>query len=104
MSEELNRHTQKLIIEIQNAVYNPTRFIGSLAANGGDAQQTITEMLPPMSDPQEGFKKLAMKGRLDLSIEALVLYSQFANEFDDSVKAEARRRLRGSGITSAWEG
>ena len=60
-------------------------------------------MLTPPTPVQEGFIKLSMANRLDLSIEALVLYLDFTDEFSDEVKQEARRRLQGSDITTAWK-
>ena len=57
---------------------------------------------------QYGFTKLAMHRRLDLSIEALVLYpsvhagQDFSFLFSNTVQAVAKQRLWGSQISSAW--
>ncbi len=101
MNTALNTEIRKLITEIQNNVYNPNRFVATLNANGGDALLTIENALATRV-VQEGFVKLSDAGRLDLSIESVVLFSRFSDLFSDDAKAEATRRLRGSGITNSW--
>lgn len=44
--------------------------------------------------PQEGFTKLWERGRLDLTVECLVLNERFRGLFSDHEREKARHRLR----------
>lgn len=105
---DLDVHVQKLIREIIKNVYTPSIFMQKLAANHNDAHMTITTLLTSSNSVQYGFTKLAMHNRLDLSIEALVLYpsvhaaQDFSILFSNAVQAVAKQRLRDSQISSAW--
>lgn len=105
---DLDIHVQKLVREIIKNVYTPSIFIQKLATNNNDAHMTITTLLTSSNTVQYGFTKLAMHRRLDLSIEALVLYpsvhagQDFSFLFSNTVQAVAKQRLWGSQISSAW--
>lgn len=105
---DLDIHVQKLVREIIKNVYTPSIFIQKLAANNNDAHTTITTLLTSSNTVQYGFTKLAMHSRLDLSIEALVLYpsvhagQDFSFLFSNTVQTVAKQRLWGSQISSAW--
>lgn len=49
-------------------------------------------------DPKvsEGFTKLALEGRLDLSVESVVFESPWSSLFDGSVIQAAKKKLRSS--------
>lgn len=70
--------------------YVATRFIQMVAEKGG--LRTAKELLSKDS-PQEGFTRLWECGRLDLTVEALVLKPKFASLFNKAEREEARRRL-----------
>lgn len=97
-----------MVREIIKNVYTPSIFIQKLAANNNDAHMTITTLLTSSNAVQYGFTKLAMHRRLDLSIEALVLYpsvhaaQDFSFLFSNTVQTVAKQRLWGSQISSAW--
>lgn len=105
---DLDIHVQNLTREIIKNVYTPSIFIQKLATNHNDAHMTITTLLTSSNSVQYGFTKLFMHGRLDLSIEALVLYpsvhaaQDFSFLFSNAVQTVAKQRLRGSQISSAW--
>ncbi len=101
MNPELNTEIRKLIAVIIANVYNPKGFVAAISENRGDALLTIENALATR-EVQEGFVRLAAAGRLDLSIESVVLFSRFSGLFSDDAKAAATRRLRGSGITKSW--
>lgn len=71
--------------------YHPTKFLGMLNAEGGF--RTVKKLLgaPQVSD---GFTKLFMGGRLDLSVEALVVESEWRQYFDLLLVARAEKTLR----------
>jgi len=54
-------------------------------------------------DPADGFTKLWEKGRLDLSVEALVLKPQFAPLFDEATRQRARKRLADFRYKAPWD-
>ena len=67
------------------------RMIGQ---RGGLA--TAKHLLRP-GDPASGLERLWREGRLDLSVEALVLRDRWRSLFTDEELAEADRRLRDLG-------
>ena len=70
--------------------YNATRFFQKVREVGGvaAAKQWLSS-----DTPQEGLFKLWELGRLDLSMEALVLRKQFRGLFTEEELARARKRL-----------
>jgi len=77
--------------------YRPTRFLQMVDELGGIA--AAKELLA--APVQEGFTTLWEHGRLDLSMEALVLQPQWHGLFTPSELAEARRRLDEAGYRVA---
>ena len=71
--------------------YNATRFLQRVREVGGlaAAKQWLSH-----DKPQEGLFKLWEFGRLDISMEALVLHKQFRELFTEEELAIARKRLR----------
>lgn len=74
--------------------YRPTYFLRMLAEHGGLATAKI---LLAKQHVSEGFTKLAELGRLDLSMESLVLENKWRSLFTDRELAIARNRLKVSG-------
>ena len=70
--------------------YNATRFLQTVQAKGGlkAAKDWLSN-----DTPQEGLFKLWELGRLDLSMERLLLQKHFRNLFTDEELAIARKRL-----------
>lgn len=78
----------------QNALdqtgYRATRFLQLVQDNGGVS--AATQLLQSPTHP-EGLTKLWEMGRLDLSMECLVLDSQWSELFDEESLKVARKRL-----------
>jgi len=70
--------------------YTATRFLGMLAENGG---LRTAQILLATSRPSHGYVALWECGRLDLTVEALVLKPEFACLFVEEEKQRARDRL-----------
>jgi len=70
--------------------YNATRFLQMVQEKGGwkAAKQWLSH-----DTPQEGLFKLWELGRLDISMERLVLQKQFRELFTDEELARARKCL-----------
>jgi hypothetical protein len=74
--------------------YNATRFVQMISQQGG--LTTATQLLWSTT-PSEGFTTLWERGRLDLTVEAHVLKTEFAPLFTDADRGQARDRLESYG-------
>jgi len=72
------------------AGYNATRFLTRLSEHGGVA---TARRLVAASTPSDGFTALWEKGRLDLTVEALVLDPTYHDLFDEDLRQAAQRRF-----------
>ena len=70
--------------------YRPNFFLGMLETKGG--YLTVIQLLST-DKVSEGFKKLWEHRRLDLSVEALVVESEWRLAFDPVLIARAEKRL-----------
>lgn len=70
--------------------YNATRFLQMVSDQGGlaAARQLIS------GSPSDGFTTLWERGRLDLSVEALVLRPEYEDLFTEDERRVAAERLR----------
>jgi hypothetical protein len=97
--DELDRRFHRAMIGIYETSkrelgYNATRFLQMLSEQGGVA--TARQLL--WSDaPSDGFTTLWSHGRLDLTVEAHVLRSEFERLFSDADRDHARERLKAYG-------
>jgi hypothetical protein len=72
--------------------YWPTYFLRGVRNHGGP---NYARQLLSARGESAGFQRLKDEGRLDLTMEALVLKPQFTELFTEAERAEAARRLRG---------
>ncbi len=70
--------------------YRPSYFLQMLGEHG--AVETARRLIVAPSE-SEGFTRLWELGRLDLTVEALVLRTEYASLFDDSIRGLAESRL-----------
>jgi hypothetical protein len=77
--------------------YNPHYFAEMLREHG--PVETAKRLLRPTEDPQYGLFRLADCGRLDLSVEAIVLKPIYAPLFTQVERGVARERLDRLGYT-----
>ena len=75
---------------VREASYNPTLYLRMLTEHG--PLETARRLLAA-PNPSSGFTTLWEKGRLDLTVEALVLNPDFQRFFTDDELAVARDRL-----------
>ena len=99
MTDERNfdQAMRQLYLDAKDAGYNATYFLRMLNELGGVA---TARKLVGSPTPSDGFTKLWEMGRLDLSVEALVLDARWKGLFSDQEQAAARRRLTDYG----WRG
>jgi len=100
--DEIERRFHRAMVSIYETAkrelgYNATRFLQMVSEQGGLA--TARQLL--WSDvPSEGFTTLWERGRLDLTVEAHVLHSEFASLFTDKDREQAHARLEAYGWPS----
>lgn len=81
--------------------YRPTRLMEM--SNELGAVQAARQLISKPDDPSSGFMKLWEKGRLDLSVEALILKPEFAPLFTEEEREKARQYLREYKYTAPWD-
>lgn len=73
--------------------YNATRFLNMVRERGGLATAHYL-LAGNVTDVSEGFTQLALKGRLDLAVEAVVQDVEWTGLFSEAELRIARLRLR----------
>lgn len=74
------------------AAYNATRYIQMVSDHGG---VEAAKILINAETPSDGYTELWRRGRLDLTVEALVIEDpQWHSLFDPTEIARARQRLK----------
>lgn len=71
--------------------YTPRQFIALLGSEGGLA---TAQKLVRKEDMSYGTSELYMGNRLDLSLEALILESEWIRYFDEELLAHAEKKLK----------
>jgi hypothetical protein len=80
----------EIYVRAKEAGYNATRFLAMVREHGG--LQTAHRLLSS-SDISYGFTELWLRGRLDLTVEQLVLRPQYQELFNEAELVRARERL-----------
>ena len=95
MDLQLQLHQEMLRIydEATEFGYYPMRFKQMVETHGGPG---AAQLLLAGDTASSGFERLWEEGRLDLSVEALVLRAPWTTLFTESELREAERRLEGS--------
>lgn len=75
--------------------YNATRFLNMVANDGG---LHTAHVLLATDEPSDGFEKLWECGRLDLTVENLVLNPMYRELFSESELEVAKQRLSALGF------
>src|SRR5687768_156536 len=81
--------------------YRPSLFLRMLGAEGG--YKTAIKLLTPSRGVSDGFQTLWQGGRLDLTVEALVLTPEWAHYFPRELLQEAQKRLKAVGFVREFE-
>ena len=76
--------------------YNATRFLRMLSEHGG--VETARRLIA-VEGKTEGFSRLWECGRLDLTVEALVLKEEYRSLFTEAERELCRQRLQKYGYT-----
>jgi hypothetical protein len=107
MSDHIEKQFNRRMLGIYErakaeADYNATYFLRMLSEEGG---LETARRLVSSSQPSDGFTQLYLKGRLDLTVEHLVLEDDFRGLFAAGLLEMAADRLRqyGGGSLSGRE-
>lgn len=95
MREAFRNAVQAAIDESIKIGYRPERMIGMV--NEGDPVQ-VAKRLVVSGDIQQGFREMINRGRPDLTMECIMLRSEFAGLFTADELDAARWRLQQAGV------
>ncbi len=90
LAGEFHRETLEAVESCHKFAYNPqywVRMVADYGAVGGAKRLLLGRK------PSEGFTRLWEEGRLDLSVEFMVLLPRYVELFTTAERQEARRRL-----------
>jgi len=95
MEKQFHRAMAKIYEEAKKEGYTASYFLRMLSEHGG---VETARRLVNSDTPSEGFTRLWMMKRLDLSVESLILKSEWKSLFDDEERERARVRLEKYGV------
>lgn len=93
---ELEEHFHSAMLDVHNrarseAGYNASRFLSMVSERGGyDAARTLLHA----ANVSDGYTALWERQRLDLTVEAVILNSEWHELFSEAERTIARERLR----------
>lgn len=90
MEQGFHRAMARIYEEAKKEGYTASYFLRMLSEHGG---VETARRLVNANTPSEGFTRLWMMKRLDLSVEALVLKPEWKSLFNDDERNRARNRL-----------
>lgn len=90
LEQDFEAKVRDALLECHRLGYHPSDFEGMLA-NASAAH--VAEKLVASGELQTGLKKLAQMGRLDLSVEFIMLEPQFESLFKKPLREAAQWRL-----------
>lgn len=96
LESQLRKAVLGLIRECIKLSYKPTRLIQEINEPGCSIYDLICRMIMA-PDPQAGLTTLQGLGRLDLSLEALVLSEPWCQHFPKAISEAAKDRLEAYG-------
>lgn len=97
---EFRSALQEAVSECRRIGYQPTGFMGMITSTS--AFEAVRSLLAKRN-PSDGFTHLWEKGRLDLSVEAIVLKPEWRGHFAPQEIQIARRRLAEVNYRAPWD-
>lgn len=99
-SKEETKFEQVLLEAVDQAKafnYHPNRFVAMIRSKG--PFRTVKDIVAS-AKPSDGFNKLLLARRMDLTCEAIIVQTEWRTFFDEDLLAIAERRLTAHGY--AW--
>lgn len=100
LEDEFHREMETIYHVAARLGYRPTYFLQMVQLHGGAA---AAKRLLSTSEAQSGLMKLWELGRLDISMEALVVQERWKPLFSDAERQTARERLNAFGYDPSAE-
>lgn len=91
LKNKFNENILEIIEECKKIGYTPSRFIQMLQLHGNDAYQIVPELVN--KKVTAGLEILWKKGRLDLSIEAVILKPEYQILFSPDLIKMCKKKL-----------
>ena len=98
LKNKFNAEVSETIKIMKKEVYTPTRFIRMLYESGNNAFEAVQKLVT--KEVTTGIEKLYEKGRLDLSVEALVTKPMYKDLFPSNIVDICTRKLKKLGYKS----
>lgn len=89
-NEAFTQHLRNAVAEAEKLKYRPTQFKRMLETYGG--WEAVNRILAS-GKATDGFEKLWLLGRLDLTCEAIIVETRWRTHFDEDVLARAEKLL-----------
>lgn len=91
LKNKFNAEVMESIKQIKKEIYTPTRFIRMLYQYNNNAVEVVKTLVA--KDSTIGIEKLYQKGKLELSIEALVIKPEYKELFPIEIVNICSRKL-----------
>jgi hypothetical protein len=88
------KRVKDAIQEMKKLGYTPNILLQMIAEHG--MIEAVKRLMVNRSEPPKGFLRLMELGRLDLSMETIILEQEFQDLFTEEERNEASRRLKGA--------
>ena len=95
LQNKFNEEVFESIEKMKKEVYAPTRFIRMLHQSNNNAVEVAQKVVA--KEATIGLEKLYEKGRLDLSMEALIVKPEYKELFSPQIISVCARRLKSLG-------
>ena len=92
LENKFNEDVLESIKKIKKEVYTPTRFIRMLHQHNDNAVEVVKTLVA--KDTTIGIEKLYEKGKLELSIEALIIKPEYKPLFSEEIINICSRKLK----------
>ena len=91
LQNKFNNEVLDAIEESKKIGYNPTRFIQMLHQSNNNAVEVVQRLV--IKEATSGLEKLWEKGRLELSMEALIIKPEYKELFPSEIVTHCTKKL-----------
>lgn len=92
LKNKFNLEVLQAVEESKKIGYTPIRFIQMLQQSGNNALEVVPRLV--LKESTTGLEKLWEKCRLDLSIEAIIVKSEYRDLFSDEIVNICKKKLQ----------
>jgi len=95
LKNKFNEDVLQAVEDSKKIGYVPARFIQMLQQNGNNAHEVVQDLVS--RKVTDGLTALCLKGRLDLSMEAIVVKPEYAELFSEDILNICKKKLKKCG-------